>query len=63
MAQRVILSTREAAQLLGISTRKLWELTNRGEVPHTRIGRRVLYSREKLLEWFESRSSDRRPGR
>ena len=50
MAERInaaiaplLLSAREAAAALSIGTRKLWELSNRGEIPVVRIGRRVLY--------------------
>lgn len=46
-----LLSTKEAATRLGISERKLWELTNRAEVPSVRIGRRVLYDPQDLREY------------
>jgi excisionase family DNA binding protein len=48
-----LLSTKEAAVFLAISPRKLWELTNCGEIPHLRIGRAVRYVPEDLETWVE----------
>jgi len=50
-----LLSTKQAAGILGISPRKLWELTNRGEIPRVQIGRRVLYDHEDLAAFIRSR--------
>lgn len=41
----------EAARLLGISPRTLWDLTKSGDVKAKRIGRRVLYARSVLEEF------------
>ena len=42
---KLLLRDREAAELLGISPRKLWELTSpRGPIKCVRIGRSVRYS-------------------
>ncbi len=46
------LSTDEAAALLGVSKWLLLQQTKRGQIPHKRIGRRLLYSRARLLEWL-----------
>jgi excisionase family DNA binding protein len=46
------LSTDEAAALLGVSKWLLLQQTKRGQIPHKRIGRRLLYSRTRLLEWL-----------
>lgn len=47
--QRLLLKPREAAMLLNISERQLWEHTSpRGPIPATRIGNCVRYSREGL---------------
>jgi excisionase family DNA binding protein len=51
---RPCLNTDEAAALLGISKWLLLQETNRGNVPHKRVGRRLLYSRQRLLEWLAS---------
>jgi excisionase family DNA binding protein len=54
MTPPIALSAKEAAVALGISPRKLWELTNRGTLPHVRIGKRILYPVAALDRWFES---------
>lgn len=51
---RALLRPKEAACYLTISERKLWELTNRREIPHLRIGRSVRYSMADLDGWIEA---------
>jgi len=51
----LLLSARDAASALGISARTLWSLTQAGEIPHVRIGRRVLYPHESLATWIARR--------
>ncbi len=52
------LNPREAAESLSLSERKLWELTQSGEIPCFRIGRSVRYSTEQLRVWVESQRAD-----
>jgi excisionase family DNA binding protein len=49
---RLALRPKEAAEALGIGERKLWELTNRGEIPHIRVGRAVIYPVAELERWL-----------
>jgi excisionase family DNA binding protein len=49
--QQLLLHAKQAAALLGISTRTLWALTKRGEISCRRVGRRVLYHR-RIVEKF-----------
>jgi excisionase family DNA binding protein len=46
------LRPREAAKALGVSERSLWEWTHRGDVPHVRIGRTILYPVDGLRAWL-----------
>lgn len=50
------LRPREAARALGIGERKLWSMTNAGELPHARIGRAVVYPVRELQEWLSDRT-------
>ncbi|MBK9383533.1 MAG: helix-turn-helix domain-containing protein [Planctomycetes bacterium] len=50
-AEALLVRAPEAARRLSISPRKLWELTNRREIPHLRIGRSVLYRVAALEAW------------
>ena len=52
----ILLRASEAAMLLAISPRKLWELTNCGEIPCLRIGRAVRYSVGELECWVKTNS-------
>jgi len=49
---------RDAAKALGISERLLWEWTNRGTVPHVRLGRAILYPVDSLREWLRQQARD-----
>ena len=51
-----------AATALGISPRKLWELTAAGEIPHVRLGRVVLYPASALAAWLEANSQGGKGG-
>ena len=46
----------EAARILSIGKRKLWELTNCGNIPCVRIGRAVRYPVEQLRQWIAEQS-------
>jgi len=48
----LLLRPREAAEALALSERKLWELTNRGELPVVRVGRAVRYDVSDLRAWL-----------
>lgn len=55
----LLVNEREAARLLGIGRRKMWELGNRGEhgdpagIARVRIGNRVLYDVGDLRAYVE----------
>ncbi len=48
---KINLSRKEAAEALGIGMSKLWSLTVSGEIPHIKVGRRVLYPIAELERW------------
>ena len=48
----LLITARDAAKALSIGQRKLWELTNRREIPHVRIGRAVRYDPRDLEQWI-----------
>ena len=52
-----LLRSREAAHLLAISERKLWELQNAGKIPVVREGRMVRYLVSDLDHWISARRS------
>ena len=50
-----LLRSKDAARVLAISPRKLWQLTNCGDVTCVRIGRAVRYDPDDLRRWIDSR--------
>jgi excisionase family DNA binding protein len=54
------LRSKEAAKVLGISARLLWTYTKCNDVPHMRIGRRILYPLAALHAWLEARTKESR---
>ena len=50
--ERSTLKAREAAAYLGVSYWLLLEMAKRGEVPHIRAGRLVLFRKEALDAWM-----------
>jgi excisionase family DNA binding protein len=53
----LLLTIRQAAQLLAIGERTMWELTRRGAIPCVRIGRSVRYSPLDLRAWIEAQKN------
>jgi len=49
-----LVSEKEAAQMLGVSRRKVFELNAKGELPARKIGRRKLYTVSSLKKFAES---------
>ena len=47
-----VMNVDEAAKFLGIGRNSLDDACKRHEVPHRRVGRRILFSRSALLRWL-----------
>lgn len=45
----------EVAELLGVGRNSVYEAANRGEIPHRRLGRRLIFSRVAVLEWLHGK--------
>ncbi|WP_245671924.1 helix-turn-helix domain-containing protein [Desulfuribacillus stibiiarsenatis] len=52
MITRRTLTMKEASQWLGISYHLLAEKARKGDIPHSRIGSRVLFRAESLENWL-----------
>lgn len=55
--EKLTLSVREAAQLLGISHPKCYELARREDFPAFKVYGRTLISREGLQEWVRKQTN------
>jgi excisionase family DNA binding protein len=51
------LRPREAAKALGVSERTLWDWTQRGDVPHVRRGKAILYPVDALRRWLNEQAT------
>lgn len=51
---KLLLKPQQAAEALAISQRKLWALTNAGEIPRVCIGRSVRYDPQDLRNWIDA---------
>ena len=52
-----VLSAEGAAAYLGVDRKTVYDYAHRGEIPHQRLGKRMLFSRDALLQWL-GRSSN-----
>ncbi len=48
-----ILDVDEAAVLLKVSKKTIYNRVRAGTLPHARVGRKLLFSRQKLTKWIE----------
>jgi excisionase family DNA binding protein len=51
--EALLISAKDAAKVLCMGDRKLWELTQAKEIACVRNGRRVLYDIADLKDWIE----------
>jgi excisionase family DNA binding protein len=60
-----LLTSQQAAEILGISERKLWSLRSEGSINHVQIGRAVRFAQEDIhafIEAMRKASSPQRAG-
>ncbi len=57
-ATPIAYSEDELEALCGISKRKLYDLRKKGRIPFKKVGRRVVYSAEKIRAWLSSGGED-----
>ena len=54
--QPKLLTVKEVAELLSISQRTVWSMTNAGEIPCVRIRKRVLYRLEHVQGFIDKQT-------
>ena len=52
------MTVKEAAPYIGASEYKLREMVRQKEVPHYRIGNRILFRKEVLNQWIEHQENE-----
>ena len=58
-----MLTVKEVAALLRVSTQTLYKMLEQGEIPAVKIGSQWRFDREKIKAWIDSRGVDSEPGR
>lgn len=53
---KLCLCATEIADQTGLSISQIRKLTRSGEIPHIRVGRRILYPAEALAEWLTQKT-------
>lgn len=55
-----LLTTKEAAELMGIkeNTLTIWRNTDRQHIPYIKIGRAIRYKRSDIVKFLTERASD-----
>jgi excisionase family DNA binding protein len=48
----VILSADQVAELLHVDRKTVYQAAQRGDIPHRRLGRRLLFERATVLAWL-----------
>lgn len=58
---REILGVDDLADFLGVNRKTVLEYAGKGDIPHRRLGRRILFSRAAIMEWAKGRDIERVP--
>jgi len=53
----LVYNVRQLAAVLDVSTRSIYALAKRGEIPYVRIGDRLLFPRAAIEQWLAQRAA------
>ena len=48
------MSADEVAEFLGLNRKTVYEYASRGQIPHQRLGKRLVFSRTALVAWLSA---------
>lgn len=51
----------ELAERLGVNRKTIYEAAQRGDIPHRRLGRRLIFERGAVLAWLRQTSTVSEP--
>jgi excisionase family DNA binding protein len=52
-----VLTADQVAELLGVNRKTIYEAAQRNEIPHRRLGRRLIFERGSVVDWLRSPSN------
>jgi excisionase family DNA binding protein len=57
-----VMDADELATFLGVDRKTVYDYAGRGEIPHRRLGKRLLFSRSAIVSWLGSCKAASREG-
>lgn len=52
--QEQILTIQQASELIFLSVPTIYGLVSRGGIPHSKLGKRLYFSKQELLDWIKT---------
>jgi len=56
--ERQKMDVKQAAEYLGVCTDTIYTMVKQNEIPHFRIRRRILFSKEAIESWIKSQEEE-----
>ncbi len=57
--EREVMDVEQTAGFLGVDRKTVYDYAGRGEIPHQRLGKRLLFSRTAIVAWLGERGGRR----
>ena len=51
--EKTVLTVKEAAEILRISSSKVYQLIRENQLPHIELGHRYVVPKQRLMDWVE----------
>lgn len=55
--RRETLTVKEVALIIGISEKKVYDMCREKQIPHKRIGSRIVFRHNLIIDWLEQTAS------
>lgn len=56
--EEIVLTASDVARLLGVDRKTVYDAAGRGEIPHRRLGKRLLFLRSAIVAWLSGDVSE-----
>lgn len=50
--EKITMNVKEVAELLDVCDRTIYRLTEKNEIPHKKVGRRIIFHRGTIEQWL-----------
>lgn len=55
--RREVMTAEDVAEFLGVDRKTVYDAVGRNEIPHRRLGKRIIFSRLALVDWLRCKGS------